>query len=346
MTKLEHHVQVIGAGSIGNRHIRCLLATGRTRVSFVEVNASLRAEVARRYPDAIAHDSLEAMLASGSPPDAAVIATPAPLHVTQATRLAEHGVHLLIEKPLSVSMQGIDGLVATVQARGLVAAVAYVYRAHPVLTELRNALLSGDYGRPVELVAVCGQHFPHYRPAFRQTYFARHDTGGGAVQDALTHVINAGEWLVGEVDRVVADTARQVLDGVEVEDTVHVLARHGGALHGGALPASYSLNQHQAPDEITITVICDGGTLRFEHHANRWRSMIRPGGEWTDHNGEAMDSDTMFIRQAHAFLDAVERRAKPLCTLDEGLATLRVNLAILASARTQCWQTTVCGSVP
>ena len=228
-------------------------------------------------------------------------------------------------------------LAATAREKGIVVAVAYVYRAHPVLRALREALCCGGYGRPVELVAVCGQHFPHYRPGFRQTYFARHDTGGGAVQDALTHIINAGEWLVGDVERVVADAARQVLDGIDVEDTVHVLARHAGGLL-----ASYSLNQHQAPDEITMTVVCERSTLRFEYHANRWRSMTQPGGTWTDYPGEPMDSDTMFVRQAHSFLDAVERRAAPLCTLDEGLASLRVNLAILASVRNQCWQTTSC----
>ena len=51
------------------------------------------------------------------------------------------------------------------------------------------------------------------------------------------------------VERVVADAAHQVLEGVTVEDTVHLLARHGSVM------ASYSLNQHQAPNEITITVV-------------------------------------------------------------------------------------------
>jgi predicted dehydrogenase len=50
------------------------------------------------------------------------------------------------------------------------------------------------------------------------------------VQDALTHTINAAQWLVGNIDRVVADAAHLALEGVDVEDTVNVLARHGGVL--------------------------------------------------------------------------------------------------------------------
>ena len=116
-------------------------------------------------------------------------------------------------------------------------------------------------------MATCGQHFPFYRPAYRDIYYKDRATGGGAVQDALTHVMNAGQWLVGPIDRLVADVDHQVLAGVSVEDTAHVLSRHDGVM------GCYSLNQHQAPNETTINVICTAGTARFESHNSRWRWM-------------------------------------------------------------------------
>ena len=335
----SHDVLVIGAGSIGERHIRCFAATGRARVSFVEVREELRNEIAQRYPGTNPFPSLDAALEQRV--EAAVIATPAPMHVPQATQLVQRGVHVLIEKPLSVRLDGVESLIEAAKVRHVVASVAYVYRAHPVLAEVRDAIRSGRFGRPVELVAVSGQHFPFYRPAYAQTYYTKHESGGGAVQDALTHVINAGQWLVGDIDRVVADIAHQVLAGVEVEDTAHVLARHRDDLgDGGDVLASYSLNQHQAPNEMTLTVVCQRGTARFEFHNCRWRSMEKPGGEWTDHGGAALERDTMFIRQADAFLDAVEGKAAPVCTLEEGMQTLRTNLAILRSVRDGGWVST------
>jgi len=323
------HVLVVGAGSIGERHVRCFLATGRARVSFVEVKPELRDAVASRYPRATAYDSIEAALESGV--EAAVIATPAAMHVAQATHLVGRGIHVLIEKPLSISTEGVDALRKLAAERGVVVSVAYVYRAHPALAEMRQAIKSGRFGEPVDLVAVSGQHFPLYRPAYAQTYYTEHETGGGAVQDALTHVINAGEWLVGPIDRVVADLAHQVLEGADVEDTAHVLARHGG------VPASYCLNQHQAPNEVTITVVCRRGTARFESHESRWRIMTEPGGQWIDHGGAALERDTLFIRQATAFLDAADGLTPPACPLEDGIQTLRVNLRILESARTGQW---------
>ncbi|HKB39213.1 MAG TPA: Gfo/Idh/MocA family oxidoreductase, partial [Gemmataceae bacterium] len=298
MTANVHKVLVVGAGSIGERHLRCFQATGRATLSLVEINDSLCRLVAERYGIREAFGDLDTALASG--PDAAVIATPAPLHVSLATRLAEAGVHVLIEKPLSTNLEGIDRLRHVVRERGVTAAVGYVYRCHPSLAALREAVSGGRFGWPVELVAVCGQHFPTYRPAYRDIYYHDRATGGGAIQDALTHIVSAGEWLLGPVDRLVADAAHLVLDGVAVEDTVHLLARHGSAL------ASYSLNQHQAPNEISLTVVCDNGTARCEFHEHRWRWLTEPGGAWHDEPIAPLERDTLFVAQANAFLDAVE----------------------------------------
>ena len=330
MTQSLHKLLVVGVGSIGERHLRCFLATGRAEAVFVEVNAELRQTIAERY-DVRGFASLDDALSTK--PTVAVVAVPANLHIQISTQLAERSLHLLIEKPLSTSLEGIDRLQNIVRERRLTAGVAYVYRSHPLLTAMRAAIQDGRFGRPVELIAVSGQHFPTYRPAYRQIYYTDRATGGGAIQDALTHVINAGEWLLGPVERLVTDAAHQVLEGVTVEDTVHLLARQSGVM------ASYSLNQHQAPNEFTLTVICERGTIRWESHENRLRWMTAPSGEWHDDSISPPERDTLFVRQANQFLTAIEESSPPACSIDEGLQTLRVNLAALASAAGGGWQT-------
>ena len=329
MPNILHKLLIVGVGSIGERHLRCFISTGRAEAVFVEVNPALRNTIAERY-GVRGFASLDEALVTQ--PTIAVVAVPAHLHIAIATQLAERGLHLLIEKPLSTSLDGIGRLQTVVRDRGLTAGVAYVYRSHPLLTAMRAAIQDGRFGRPVELIAVSGQHFPTYRPAYRDIYYTNRATGGGAIQDALTHVINAGEWLLGPVERLVTDAAHQVLDGVAVEDTVHLLARHGQVM------ASYSLNQHQAPNEFTLTVICERGTIRWESHENRLRWMTTPSGEWHDDTIAPLERDTLFVRQANQFLTAVEESSPPVCSLDEGLQTLRVNLAALASADGGGWQ--------
>ena len=324
-------ILIVGTGSIGERHLRCFAATGRAELSLCEVNAGLRETVAARHGVEHAFENLDAALASR--PAAAVICTPAHLHIPMALAAAKTGAHLLIEKPLSTKLDGLGALREEIARRKLTAAVAYVYRAHPALAAMREAISSGRFGEPVQIVATCGQNFPFHRPAYRETYYKYRATGGGAVQDALTHVMNAGEWLVGPVDSLVADADHKVLEGVGVEDTVHVLTRHGSVM------GCFSLNQHQAPNEVTITVVCRRGTALFEYHGNRWRWMTEPDGGWHDEAGSPIERDTLFVRQAESFLDAMDGLRSPLCTLAEGAQTLRVNLAILASAESRRWQT-------
>ena len=90
--------------------MRCFQSTGRARLSFCEVNQALRAQVAKEYKIERHYPDLESALADRY--DAAVICTPANLHIPMAIRLAEAGVHLLLEKPLSTSLDGIDKLAA------------------------------------------------------------------------------------------------------------------------------------------------------------------------------------------------------------------------------------------
>jgi predicted dehydrogenase len=323
-------VLIVGVGSIGERHLRCFMNSKRAMLSLCEVNAELGRTVGDRYAVESVYTSYEEALASR--PDVVVICTPADLHIPMAQKAVDQGASVLIEKPLSTSMDGIDTLIQKVMDHDVTAGVAYVYRSHPALQAMRQSIVAGRFGRPLTIVTQSGQHFPFYRPGYRDTYYRKRQTGGGAVQDALTHLINAGEWLVGPVERLVADIDHQVLSGVDVEDTAHVLTRHRSVM------GCFNLNQHQSPNELTITVVCTGGTVRFEFHANRWRWMIEPGSEWHDESMPVLERDTLFALQANAFLDAVEQKSKPLCTLDEARQTLSVNLAILQSADKGVWK--------
>jgi predicted dehydrogenase len=324
---------IIGVGSIGERHLRCFKATGRAEVSLVETNETLRQTIVERYGVAQAHASLDdAMTAKPRAFDLAVIATPAPLHIPMARQLVLADVPTFIEKPLSLSLDGVAELGELARKRTVPLAVAYTYRSHPALRSMRDAISSGRFGRPLQVVSVWGQHFPKYRPAYRQIYFTSRATGGGAIQDVLTHAINAAEFLVGPVDRVMADAAHMSLEGVEVEDTVHAIARHGEVM------ASYSLNQHQAPNENTITVICERGTARFDLNHACWQSMTEAGGEWTVEYTFSLERDDIFINQANLFLDFIERRGEPACTLEEAAQSLRVTLAILRAVNRPSWE--------
>ena len=317
----KYRVLVVGAGSIGERHLRCFKNTGRVDVALCEALKERRDSIAEQYDVSETYADFQDAL--NAPFDAAVVATPAHLHVDMATRLAEQGVHLLIEKPVSTSLDGVENLQQIVSEKSLTAVVGYVHRMHPMLQAMKTALDSGRFGKPVQIVGLSGQCFPKYRPAYHEVYYADRRVGGGAIQDAITHMLNAGEWLVGPIQSLVADADHQVLPRVTVEDTVHVLTRQGSVM------GTYTLNQYQAPNEMSMTVVCTEGTVKFERHHLRWGWMVEPDTPWQWETVAELERDVGFVDQAKGFLDMIEGKKTALCTLDEGIQTLRVNLACL-----------------
>ncbi|MEQ1749768.1 MAG: Gfo/Idh/MocA family oxidoreductase [Prosthecobacter sp.] len=319
-------ILIIGCGSIGERHLRCFQKTGRCAVSVCDANAKLLAEVCQRY-NAPGFASLKEAL-DGRRFDAFVICTPAHTHLTIAREGAAHGAALLIEKPLAVTLDEIEETRAAIATNGRFAAVAYVFHCFPWVAAAREVLHRGDFGQPLHASVVAGQHFPTFRPAYREIYYTRHETGGGAIQDALTHLVNAMEWLIGPMTRVFCDAAHQQLEGVTVEDTVNITARHGRVL------ASYAMTQFQAADEAIMEIHCERGSLKIESHTQRWGSMKLGDKDWTWQTTAALERDDLFLAQANAFLDGMAGLPNALCTFDEAVQTLRFNRAALESAAT------------
>jgi len=319
-----HRILVIGAGSIGFRHVRCMLATGRAAVGVCELNRDHRERVAKEHVLVGVFADIDSALQQSW--DAAVIATPAPLHVSISQRLAESNIGLLIEKPLAVDEEGLLQLVKTVQHRRLPAAVAYVWRAHPAVQAIRAAIRESRLGRPLQMTCVSGQHFPYFRPAYREIYYAERAQGGGAIQDALTHQFNLCEWLLGPITRITADAAHLRLEGVEVEDTVHALTRHNQEVLG-----CYSLNQHQVANEGMLKVVCENGVFQIDLTNNLWKWADTPGAQWHEVPTRLDGRDDLFTLQAHAFLNYLEGKAAALCTLEQGWQTLRATRAALKS---------------
>lgn len=316
-------ILIIGCGSIGERHLRCFLQTGRTTVTACDANPVLLQRVVANYGVVGIADANVALRGSF---DAAVICTPAHLHVPMAAQALREGKHVLIEKPLSHSLAGLDELFRLQAQSGKQVAVAYIYRVIPFLAEAAAYIAGGELGEVLQITATSGQPFHLLRPAYAETYYRDRRMGGGAIQDALTHLANWIEGVVGATDTVTCDCAHVALPGVEVEDTVHVMARHGRVL------VSYSLNQFQAPNETTLQLNTARGSIKIEFHRQRWGTFTHGAADWEWRQSPPAERDSHFTRQAGAFLDQIEGRPAGLCSLIDAAQTLRFNLAALASA--------------
>jgi predicted dehydrogenase len=328
-------ILIVGVGSIGERHARCFSNIQGVDVGICDLDIELGKEVGEKYGIKEIGSRVDEMEITSF--DAGVICTPANSHIPISRILSSYDLHLLIEKPLSTSIDGVEELIEISEKNQKIISVGYVFRSDEVLVSMRDALMSGKYGVPLHIIGSAGHFFPFYRPKYNETYYVDREQGGGAVQDAMTHMINAAEWLVGPVTRLVADVDHKFLKNSNVEDTVNVITRHEEVL------GSYSLNQYQMPNETVLTVICSKGSLRYEKNLGRWLSSTTPGQDWeVEFSGGTVISgqelpDGPFMAQAMNFINAIKIGEEPSCSLEEALQTLKVNLAILESGSDGTW---------
>ena len=316
-------VLIVGTGGIGTRHVRCFLNTERCTVSVCESRTGQLEKIKEEY-------SIKSAFKDFSGVDlkefnGVVICTPAHLHIPMAQRCAQEGVPVLIEKPLSLNLDGIEQLKATVRQKGIVAGVAYVLRHCKGVAILKQRLQQGQIGEVKMVTCVAGQEFPRYRPDYRQIYYAKKATGGGCILDALSHLINLVEMFLGKEKQVYAIYDRLELTGVECEDSAALISR----FQEGQI-VSFAINQFQKPNVTLLQFIGTQGNLIWDSTGKEVRFCDSDENVWRVEKYEE-ERDEQFIAQANNFLDAIEGTCQIACTLEEAEQTLRVCLAALES---------------
>ena len=223
-------ILIVGLGSVGRRHLRNLVALGETDLVLLRSGKStLPEEELHGFPVVTDMDA-----ALRLQPRAAIIATPTALHLQSAIPLARAGCHLLLEKPVSHSMESITDLQDAVRQGGGQVVVAFQYRHHPGLLAIRRWLEDGAIGRPLVAHAHYGDYLPGWHPweDYRQSYSSRADLGGGAVM-TLCHPLDYLLWLLGDVTHVTGATAAGAGMGIDVEDRAEAALEFANGVLGG-----------------------------------------------------------------------------------------------------------------
>jgi len=314
---------LVGFGSIGRRHMRNLLALGerdvvvlRSGKSTLPVDELAGMTVVYDMQSALAHR-----------PDAVIIANPTALHLPAAIPAAEAGCHLLLEKPISHSLEGLPQLKAALQRGGGQALVGFQFRFHPGLRKIASLLAEGAIGRLVSARAHWGEYLPNWHPweDYRVSYASLPDLGGG-VALTLCHPFDYLRWLMGEVSGMQALSGSLGGLGVNVEDTVECLLR----FQSGAI-GSLHLDYIQRPGVHRLELIGERGTLTWDNADGAARlsaaNLDGTPGEWQVFAPpESFERNTLFMDEMRHFLAVIRGEVAPLCNLEDGEAALRLAL--------------------
>lgn len=321
-------ILVVGHGSIGQRHLRI--------VRSLLPNASIcvlrhqRCDSIPEYADGCMSTLSEALTFA---PQAAVIASPSVFHMDSAQPLAQAGVHLLIEKPLAASPDGVSQLLVTCIAGGNVLMTAYNLRFMPSLQRFRELIQSEYIGRVLSVRCEIGQYLPSWRPGldYRQGVSATSAMGGGALLE-LSHEIDYLRWIFGEVDSVRANLSRQSNLEIDVEDTAHLILGFAVQEGGGRLIANLNMDFVRHDTTRQCLAIGEEGSLRWNGLTGVVELYQTGGSDWKQVFVHSPQRDESYMAEWQHFLACIRDGTRPLVNGHDGLAVLNIIQAARSSA--------------
>lgn len=263
-------------------------------------------------------------------PDIGIVSTPASLHVPVGLRLARAGVHLFVEKPLSVGLDGVAELLQECGQRSLVLMVGYNLRFDTALQAVQTAVADGRVG-PVRAVrAEVGQFLPDWRPGrdHRQTCSAQAALGGGVLFE-LSHEFDYLRWIAGDVGSVSARVRK--VDDLDIDAAA--IAEIALEFRSGCIGGVH-LDMIDRSPVRRCRIVGRDGTITWDGMTGEARWFSAATGGWTSLLDASQPRSTTYVQEMTDFLATVASRKKPMVDGEDGLKTLLVVLAAQKSAET------------
>lgn len=316
---------IIGCGDIAHKHARAILDTpGCSLVAVCDSNHDKGKTFSASY-GALWYQDYDNMLANREI-NIVCICTPSGLHVIHGIEAARAGKHILVEKPMALTLADADRLIETCRSRGVCLTVVFQNRFKPVIKKLRRAIDNQRFGLLTHANATVrwNRNDAYYAQApWRGTI----DMDGGVLLNQAIHNIDLLQWLMGPVDSLFAYTTT-CLRKIEAEDLgVAVLRFKNGAL--GVIEVANTIYPTNLEESLSIfgsqgTAVISG-VKASEIKTWNFADLL------TD--TEADNSFTGHQAVIEEMVKAISAGGKPLVDGEEGKKALEIILAINESAR-------------
>lgn len=324
----ELSVALVGCGVMGQDLARqCATLDLATVTAVSDVNESLAGKLAEDL-SATAYTDYARMLDQARP-DAVIVATPQFLHREVACAAAAAGIHVFCEKPMAVTLDDCDAMIAACEQAGVNLMIGQVCRYHGVHRKVRDLVASGKYGRATCMIVrrVGGPWAGIWARPWRMKF----ENTGGVLMEINAHEIDFMRFVCGDVANVFARGDTYVQTDADYPDNVVVSMafRNGamGCLHG---------SQSSAVGTYGGCVDCTEGGLSFP---TIW-------GDGAGITVARFDSESEFIaadglvdeepvrRELREFTESILEKRSPAITGQDGRAVIEIATAAYRSIQT------------
>ncbi len=315
---------IMGCGSIGERHLRNLMAvTSGSSIDIFDVQQERLMDVSKKYGANPVKES-----AIDSPYDCVLICTPPISHVPLTARALAAGSNVLVEKPLSSSLRGADKLLSLAKRKKLLAFVAYNFRFNQGINLVKKMLQEDRYGKVVHVSSYFGQYLPDWRPwqDYKKGYTANKSLGGGIIHDG-SHEIDYLVWIFGRPTHIQSQFARTEILSADTEAIADILLKFRQAL------AYVHLDFVRREYRRSLEVLCENGIIYWSLAEDVVKTFDASTKKWDVIKLNENVND-MYVAEIKHVVECIQAKKKSeIISLENGLSTLSLSDAVNRSGR-------------
>jgi len=334
---------VIGCGMIARFHARAIADVPRAKLVAAFDTVPAAADRLAKATGCKAYHDLDQMLADNDV-QVVTVGTPSGAHLEPAVAAARAGKHLIVEKPLEITLRRCDKIIAECEKAGVVLSTIFPSRFHDSSVELKRAVDQGRFGR----LTVGDAIVKWYRT---QGYYDSGQwrgtwqlDGGGALMNQAIHSVDLLCWLMGPVAEIRARTALLAHQRIAVEDVaMATLQFDNGAL--GLIEASTAiypgyLKRIEIHGSAGSAVMEEEDLIKWDFARKRKRdeAVHRKMSQRVSGGGGAADPAAIghhgHTRQFRDVLKAIKKGTTPLVDGPEGRRSVEIILGIYKAAET------------
>jgi UDP-N-acetyl-2-amino-2-deoxyglucuronate dehydrogenase len=331
----KFRIALIGCGRISKNHFEAIdQIDGLELVAVCDSNEERAAQAGTQWR--VQHYTSYEKMLKDTKADIITIATPSGLHAEQGIAAANAGKHVVMEKPMAISLTGADALVHACDKAGVQLFVVKQNRLNPPVQLLKSAVDRNRFGRIY--MASCTVHWARPQEYYDQApWRGTWEFDGGAFMNQASHYVDLIQWLMGPVESVMAKTAT-LARRIETEDSgIAILKFRSGAL--GSIEVTMLAYPRNL--EGSITILGEKGSAKIGGTAVN-KIELWQFAEYDDDDKKVAEADTTppnvyglghqgYYRNVLAVLRG---EAKPDTDGRAGRKSLELILGIYESAKT------------
>ncbi|MFB3896631.1 MAG: Gfo/Idh/MocA family protein [bacterium] len=321
-------VGIIGCGAITQRvQLPQFKECNNAEVIAVsDVNENIAKEVAGKFRIPKYYTDWRQMLKQQNI-DAISIATPNFLHAPMAIAACNAKKHVLVEKPITVTMKDADAIIAAAKKNKVILMVEQVHRFIPQHELAHDLIQSGIIGKVTTIRGFFGHMGPEFWSPTGKWFFTKKEAVGGAMADLGIHAIDTIRYILGKEVVQVAAFVGALEKKIEIEDNgVCIMQFDDGTFGTLAASWTYKPGSLQFAFYGTKGTMWVGGNLKYDKPL--LIELIKPRGILMPDIPVVSKYGTPY----QYFVNCIEKREKPFVSGEEGAKSLEVILAAYKSS--------------